>query len=107
MDKRRLRQMSSRGNHVCLISHPKPINQLRDNPSKHSAFNCSKCHDIHRKIPECTKCHNPHSDEMVVAECKKCHNPHTPKNVIYSADTLSNNCSACHKKVQELLSASS
>jgi predicted CXXCH cytochrome family protein len=43
---------------------------------------------------------------MVVAECKKCHNPHMAKNVTAAADTMSNNCGACHKKVQELLSAS-
>lgn len=98
--------ISSLGNDVCLMCHAKQIEQLRDNPSKHSVFNCSKCHDIHRKIPECTKCHKPHSDEMVVAECKKCHNPHMAKNVTAAADTMSNNCGACHKKVQELLSAS-
>lgn len=99
--------ISSLGNDVCLMCHAKQVELLKDNPSKHSALACSKCHDVHRKIPECTNCHKPHSDDMAVAECRNCHDPHKPKTVMFSADTMSNNCGACHKKVQSMLSASS
>ncbi|MBI5741541.1 MAG: cytochrome C [Nitrospirae bacterium] len=98
--------ISTLGNDVCLTCHEKQVEQLRDNPSKHTALNCSTCHDVHRKIPQCTQCHTPHSDDMAVAECKKCHDPHKPKNITFADDMLSNNCGACHKKVFEVLSAS-
>ena len=91
---------------ACITCHTQQIAQLRDNKSKHSALDCSSCHSVHRKVPECTQCHKPHSTEMVVADCKKCHKAHMPKLVTYAADTPSKNCGACHKKAFDLMTAS-
>jgi len=91
---------------VCITCHTQQIAQLRDNKSKHSAFDCSFCHSVHRQIPQCTQCHKPHSAEMVVADCKKCHKAHMPKQVTYASDTPSKDCGICHKKALDLLSSS-
>ncbi len=91
---------------ACATCHTRQIAQLKDNKSKHSAFDCSFCHSVHRKVPQCTQCHKPHSAEMVVADCKKCHKAHMPKQVTYAADTPSKDCGTCHKKAFDLLGAS-
>jgi hypothetical protein len=88
----------------CLNCHARQVEQLSTNKSKHSALNCSMCHDVHRKIPECSRCHVPHSDKMI-GDCKQCHKAHTPKVVSYAADLPSQNYGACHAKAFDLLSA--
>ncbi len=90
----------------CLICHKPQITQLRENKSKHTALNCTNCHDVHRKVPECTKCHKPHSADMAQADCKTCHKAHMPKVVTYAAETESKFCGACHKQAFNLLTAS-
>jgi hypothetical protein len=91
---------------ACATCHTQQIAQLRDNKSKHSALDCSFCHSVHRKVPQCTQCHKPHSAEMVVADCKKCHKAHMPKQVTYASDTPSKDCGTCHKKALDLLGSS-
>jgi hypothetical protein len=91
---------------ACLTCHTQQIEQLRKYKSKHSALHCSMCHDVHRKIPECTQCHQPHAADMSAAECKKCHKPHMPTEVTYAADTPSKDCGACHSRELSLLTAS-
>ncbi len=91
---------------ACLSCHTDQIKQLKEHKSKHTALFCSSCHDVHRKIPECVKCHRPHSTEMAQADCKKCHRAHQPSVVAYGPDVPNKDCSACHKKAFELLSAS-
>jgi hypothetical protein len=91
---------------ACLTCHTPQIEQLRKNKSKHTALDCSGCHDVHRKIPQCTQCHKPHSNEMTAADCKKCHKPHMPAVVTYAADIPSKDCGACHSKVLNLLTSS-
>ncbi len=90
----------------CLSCHTQQIEQLRKFKSKHSALDCSRCHDVHRKIPQCTQCHKPHSADMTAADCKKCHKPHMPTQVTYAAETPSKDCGACHSKVLSMLNAS-
>jgi hypothetical protein len=90
----------------CLTCHTSQIKQLRDNKSKHTAQNCTACHDVHRKVPECTQCHKPHSADMAATECKKCHKAHMPKAVTYTADIEAKNCAACHKQAFTVLTAS-
>jgi hypothetical protein len=97
-------QISFKGKDACLNCHAREVEQLSTNKSRHSALNCSMCHDVHRKIPECSRCHVPHSDKMI-GECKQCHKAHTPKLVFYAADLPSQNCGACHEKAFDLLSA--
>jgi hypothetical protein len=68
------------------------------NKSKHTALDCSACHDVHRAVPQCTKCHTPHSGK-ITGGCNQCHKAHSPKIVTYAADIPSKDCGACHKKV--------
>jgi len=90
----------------CLTCHSPQITQLKANPSKHTKLNCSFCHDVHGKIPQCTQCHKAHSPEQGPGDCKKCHKAHMPKAVTYAADTPSKQCAACHAKAYNLLVAS-
>lgn len=90
----------------CLSCHQPQIVQLKQFPSKHSKLNCSFCHDVHGKIPQCTQCHKAHSAEQTAGDCKKCHKAHQPKNVAYGSDTPSKQCGACHSKALNLLVAS-
>ncbi|MEI6828132.1 MAG: hypothetical protein WCK54_21275 [Desulfuromonadales bacterium] len=97
------------GNNVtdpCVTCHAGQIVKLRDNKSKHTALNCSFCHNKHGKIPDCTQCHKPHAADQTAADCKKCHQAHMPKNVAYTDKTPSKDCAACHKKAYDLLTAS-
>jgi predicted CXXCH cytochrome family protein len=89
----------------CLGCHADQIKQLRENKSKHTALFCTACHDVHRKVPLCTKCHKPHGGEMSTTDCKKCHKAHKPTMVAYGAETLNKDCASCHKKAMDLLSA--
>jgi len=91
---------------ACLTCHTQQIEQLRKNKSKHTALDCSFCHDVHRKVPECTQCHESHSAEMTASDCKKCHKPHMPAVVTYAADIPSKDCGACHSQIMSLLAAS-
>jgi hypothetical protein len=93
------------GKDACLICHGPEIWMLKEYKSKHTALACSQCHDIHRKIPQCTQCHKPHWAEMVAADCKKCHKAHMPQVTAFSADMPSKDCSLCHKLPAGLLSA--
>jgi predicted CXXCH cytochrome family protein len=90
----------------CLTCHTPQIAQLKQSPSKHSKLNCSFCHDVHGKVPQCTQCHKSHSADIVQADCKKCHRAHMPKSVVYGNDTNSKFCAACHGKAYNLLTAS-
>ena len=97
------------GNNVtdaCVTCHAGQIVKLRENKSKHTALNCSFCHNVHGKIPNCTQCHKVHYAEQTKDDCKKCHQAHMPKNVAYNEKTPSKDCAACHKKAYDLLSAS-
>ena len=91
---------------ACITCHTKQIAQLRENPSKHSALDCSTCHSVHRQVPQCVQCHKPHSAEMAASDCKKCHKAHMPKMVTYAGDTQSKYCAACHQTEFDQLSAS-
>ncbi len=96
--------ISFKGKDACLNCHSLQTEQLRDHKSKHSALDCSTCHDVHRKVPQCTQCHVPHSGK-ITGGCKQCHQAHMPKLVTYAADVPSKDCGACHKKPAEFLSA--
>lgn len=91
---------------ACLTCHTKQIEQLKKFPSKHTALNCSMCHDVHRKIPQCTQCHKPHAADMAATECKQCHKPHMPTQVTYADTIPSKDCGACHGNVLKMLTAS-
>lgn len=90
-------------NDACVLCHGQESRLLRQYESKHTALHCSQCHDVHRKIPQCTQCHKPHSSQMISPDCKKCHRAHMPKLVCFPADTYSQICASCHKKSADLL----
>ncbi len=92
------------GKDACLVCHGLQYWQLRKYESKHSALDCSKCHDAHRKFPSCTQCHIPHSGK-IVGDCKLCHKAHMPKLAAYPADYPSKDCGSCHKIPADLFSA--
>ena len=89
---------------ACLICHGVERRLLTEHKSKHTALDCSNCHDVHRKIPQCTQCHRPHSGK-IVGNCNPCHNAHAPKLASYPAAMPSQECGACHKIPSDILSA--
>jgi hypothetical protein len=91
-----------RGKADCLYCHAFQGEQLRQSRNKHSALDCTACHDVHRKAPQCAKCHQPHLLNAL-ANCNQCHKAHTPRFVTYPADIPSNDCGACHKEAAALL----
>jgi hypothetical protein len=93
------------GNDACDFCHLGPNVILKKYESKHTALNCSNCHDVHRKIPQCTQCHKPHNGR-IVGNCKTCHvHAHIPKPEAFAAVAPSTDCGSCHKIVADLLSA--
>ncbi|HSB33372.1 MAG TPA: hypothetical protein VLG39_02840 [Nitrospirota bacterium] len=78
---------------------------LQTYESKHTALNCSSCHDVHRKIPQCTQCHKPHKGK-IVGNCKACHQlAHMPKIAAFPSEVPSPDCGSCHKVVADLFGA--
>ncbi len=61
-----------KGKGACLDCHFLQQEQIMRNKSKHTALDCSACHDVHRKVPQCTQCHIPHSGK-ISGGCKQCH----------------------------------
>jgi hypothetical protein len=90
-----------KGKDACLDCHFLQQEQIMRNKSKHTALDCSACHDVHRKVPQCTQCHLPHKGK-ISGGCKQCHNAHMPKTV-YAADFPSKDCGVCHKMVTDLM----
>ncbi len=91
------------GKDACLTCHGPESLLFREFESKHTFVDCSRCHDVHRKIPQCTQCHKPHPG--IEDECRRCHSGHMPKIKAYSDDMSSINCGSCHKIQASLLSA--
>lgn len=97
------------GNNVtdpCLTCHTPQIEQLKANPSKHTALACSFCHNVHGRKPACTQCHKSHSADITQKDCSACHKAHMPKVVTYKSDVPSKFCASCHGKAFTLLNAS-
>ena len=93
------------GKDACLVCHGLESWELRKYPSKHSALDCSVCHDIHRKFPSCFQCHKPHKGK-IAGGCDLCHKAHMPKLAGYPEAAPSQNCGMCHKIVADILRAS-
>ena len=90
----------------CLTCHKDQIKQLKEHKSKHTALACTKCHRVHRTIPECLQCHKPHSPQQAAGDCKQCHKAHMPAVVTYATNLPGKECAACHQKAFDLLKAS-
>ncbi len=91
------------GKDACLTCHGPESWLLRKYESKHTALDCSQCHDVHRKIPQCIQCHRPHPG--IADKCKNCHSAHMPKVEAFPADMPLKNCGSCHKTPAALLGA--
>ena len=90
---------------TCIPCHWPESVMLGKSESKHTALDCSECHDIHGKIPQCSQCHKPHQGK-IVGDCKPCHmHAHRPKVDIFPAAAPSLDCGLCHKIVADLLKA--
>ncbi len=93
------------GKDACLSCHWPESLQLTNNESKHTALDCSKCHDVHGKIPQCIQCHKPHLGK-IVGNCKPCHlHAHRPKVEAFPDVAPSTDCGSCHKIVADLFNA--
>lgn len=86
---------------VCIDCHALQQEQIMRNKSKHTALDCSACHDVHRKVPQCSQCHTPHAGK-ISGGCKQCHNAHMPKTT-FAAEYPSKDCAVCHKTVTEAM----
>jgi hypothetical protein len=93
-----------RGKVDCMYCHASQGERLKLSRNKHSALDCTACHDVHRKVPKCAKCHQPHLLNPL-ASCNQCHKAHTPRFVAYPADIPSNDCGECHQGAAALLKA--
>lgn len=90
---------------ACLPCHGLQGWMLRTYASKHSALDCSNCHDVHRQFPSCTRCHTPHKGKIADG-CNLCHKAHMPKLAALPDPAPSKDCGMCHKIVVDLLRAS-
>ena len=90
---------------ACLTCHGSQGWMLRKYESKHSALDCSSCHDVHRQFPSCSQCHVAHKGK-IAGGCNLCHKAHMPKLAALPDPAPSKDCGMCHKVVSDLLSAS-
>ncbi len=63
---------------TCASCHDEVFAKWQGTPSKHGQVNCSECHNMHKKIPECTDCHAvpaSHSKKLLekYPRCLDCH----------------------------------
>ncbi len=61
---------------ICAGCHGEAYDLLQKNRTKHTELTCAKCHDVHKKIPDCGDCHGiPHSKTMMhdTSKCGDCH----------------------------------
>ena len=89
---------------ACLACHGVQGWMFRKYESKHSALDCSSCHDVHRTFPSCTQCHEAHKGK-IAGGCDLCHKAHMPKLAALPDPAPSKDCGMCHKIVADLLSA--
>ncbi len=81
----------------CGTCHAQELAWIQQNPSKHAEKSCTFCHDVHGKIPNCSKCHEPHLEGQQMENCLSCHqNPHKPLEILPPDNTPVAYCGACH-----------
>jgi len=65
---------------TCGACHDAIYAKWKNTKSKHGKVNCSLCHTVHGKIPECTQCHATPHDKNILSKftsCLDCHlDPH-------------------------------
>ncbi len=84
----------------CGQCHPSQSGQLQQFPSKHTELGCPTCHsERHGRIPTCFECHEPHLQGQTFADCVSCHPVHKPLEIVFTPDSSSETCSACHPEV--------
>ncbi|MFO7981882.1 MAG: hypothetical protein R6V08_00330, partial [Desulfuromonadales bacterium] len=65
----------------CLSCHA-PVGELMAaSPSRHAELFCNRCHDQHKRIPDCLECHDPHTSSQATPDCLGCHPAHQPMQI--------------------------
>ncbi len=83
---------------ACVSCHNNQERLIAQNPSKHSAFDCRKCHaGEHGSKKECLECHKPHIPDMSYQDCLKCHPPHFPQLIKEKPGQAGKVCAGCHQ----------
>lgn len=67
-------------------------------PSEHADLFCNRCHDEHKRIPDCLECHEPHTSNQTTPECQRCHPAHQPLKIELSGYMPAGSCQPCHRK---------
>ena len=92
---------------ACLTCHPAIGKAMTAIPSLHAEQDCSECHTEHGlaegQFMNCLECHEGHSEEMKYQDCLSCHDPHQPTAYVWSDETNTKLCSACHADEVESL----
>ena len=81
----------------CVKCHPRPVEELKKYPSKHTKVGCYGCHtNRHGYVPKCSDCHEPHVQGQKMADCLVCHPVHSPTRISYPVNTPNQVCGSCH-----------
>ncbi len=82
---------------ACVSCHNNQERLYKLHPSKHSAFDCGKCHaGPHGSKMECLECHEAHIPGMTHLQCLKCHPPHFPQLIKDKPGQAGKVCASCH-----------
>lgn len=74
-------------------------------PSRHTGFDCRKCHAGHKGKMRCVECHQPHASGMAADSCAGCHPAHYPKIIEFGKEVSPKDCQGCHTQQTALLEA--
>jgi len=89
---------------VCVSCHNNQERLHQQNPNKHTAFDCSKCHvGDHGSSKQCLDCHEGHVPDMTQIDCLKCHPPHLPHMIKARPTQAGPVCASCHQDATDLL----
>ncbi len=90
---------------ACNTCHPAIIKEIDSNPTAHTGFACSFCHEKHRNKPDCLDCHDAHAEGQKFENCVQCHQAHQPLTLTYNETVVNSDCAACHPDVRDTLEA--
>lgn len=83
----------------CSACHVATSAALAGADSSHGQMSCAECHPRHAQKLDCLQCHERHAVGMTGTDCLVCHGHHQPLPPVFTADTKSALCSACHEEL--------